>query len=109
MEQSIFTWHDFHETAIRHDGTYCSFVNFTNFRYSHDSLDLSKSSIDNFLVQDSGHADDLQKVTVETFQSLIGQLASQTDIKVRSCPIMIVSGNTTMIHFLLKLNAWTVF
>src|SRR5574344_122085 len=50
MEQSIFTWHDFHETAIRHDGTYCSFVNFTNFRYSHDSLDLSKSSIDNFLV-----------------------------------------------------------
>ena len=62
-----------------------------------------------YTMEDSGHADDLQKVTVETFQSLIGQLASQTDIKVRSCPIMIVSGNTTMIHFLLKLNAWTVF
>lgn len=62
-----------------------------------------------YTMEDSGHADDLQKVTVETFQSLIGQLASQTDIKVRSCPIMIVSGNMTMIHFLLKLNAWTVF
>jgi len=55
------------------------------------------------------HADDLQQATVETFHHLLDQLTEQTGIPVRRCSIMILSGNTTMIHFLLKLDAWTVF
>lgn len=62
-----------------------------------------------YTMEAPGHADDLQKATVNTFQALILQLTSQTGITAGNCPIMIVSGNTTMIHFLLKLNAWTVF
>lgn len=27
----------------------------------------------------------------------------------RVCPVMVISGNTTMVHFLLELDAWTVF
>ena len=57
----------------------------------------------------STHADDLQKATADTFNRLLEQLTDTTGIHVSQCPIMIVSGNTTMIHFLLGLDAWTVF
>ena len=53
--------------------------------------------------------DDLQRVTAETFDALLAQLTENTGIQAAKCPVMIVSGNTTMIHFLLKLDAWTVF
>ncbi len=62
-----------------------------------------------YSLEDPTHVDDLQRVTVETFHRLLAQLAENTRIEAASCPVMIVSGNTTMIHFLLKLNAWTVF
>ena len=62
-----------------------------------------------YSLEDSAHMDDLQRVTAETFGQLISQLTESTGIEAAKCPIMIVSGNTTMIHFLLKLNAWTVF
>jgi len=55
------------------------------------------------------HMDDLQRATVETFHALLEQLTERTGIDAKAAPVMIVSGNTTMIHFLLKLNAWTVF
>jgi len=55
------------------------------------------------------HMDDLQKATSETFNRLLTSLSQKTNVDAAACPIMIVSGNTTMIHFLLKLNAWTVF
>ncbi|MBP3587647.1 MAG: hypothetical protein J6J51_01325, partial [Clostridia bacterium] len=55
------------------------------------------------------HMDDLQRVTVQTFEALLDQLTEQTGIAADRCSVMIVSGNTTMVHFLLKLNAWTVF
>lgn len=55
------------------------------------------------------HVDALQKATVNTFEQLMAQLMESTGIDPRKCPVMILSGNTTMIHFLLKLNAWTVF
>lgn len=55
------------------------------------------------------HVEALQAATVETFHKLMDALAESTGIHVRQCPVMILSGNTTMIHFLLKLNAWTVF
>ena len=51
----------------------------------------------------------LQKATLETFHRLLSMLMESTGIDPGKCPIMIVSGNTAMIHFLLGLNAWTVF
>lgn len=57
----------------------------------------------------AGHAAELQRATAETFSQLLGQLTDSTGIDASRCPVMIVSGNTTMIHFLLGLDAWTVF
>ena len=62
-----------------------------------------------YSLEDASHMDDLQRATVKTFGSLLAELAENTGIDAAECPVMIVSGNTTMIHFLLKLNAWTVF
>ena len=62
-----------------------------------------------YSLEDPSHAQDLQKATVETFRQLLETLMDATGIDAAKCPVMIVSGNTTMIHFLLGLNAWTVF
>ncbi|MBQ9967790.1 MAG: DUF4445 domain-containing protein [Oscillospiraceae bacterium] len=51
----------------------------------------------------------LQRETVKTFEELLDRLTEQTGIDARACPMMVLSGNTTMIHFLLGLDAWTVF
>ncbi len=59
--------------------------------------------------EENGHAADLQRVTTDTFRQLLDQLTDTTGIDAGNLPIMIVSGNTTMIHFLLGLDAWTVF
>ena len=53
--------------------------------------------------------ENLQRVTVETFSDLLRRLTANTGIPAAACPVMVLSGNTTMIHFLLKLNAWSVF
>lgn len=62
-----------------------------------------------YSLEDPSHAQDLRKATVETFRQLLEALTDATGINAAKCPVMIVSGNTTMIHFLLGLNAWTVF
>jgi len=62
-----------------------------------------------YALEDNTHADDLQRATADTFYRLLEQLADSTGIETSKCSIMIVSGNTTMIHFLLGLDAWTVF
>lgn len=62
-----------------------------------------------YSLEDPSHAQDLQTATVETFRQLLEALTDATGIDAAKCPVMIVSGNTTMIHFLLGLNAWTVF
>lgn len=62
-----------------------------------------------FSLESSQNVEALQKVTVDTFQQLLAQLTASTGIDAAQCPVMIVSGNTTMVHFLLGLNAWTVF
>lgn len=62
-----------------------------------------------YSLEEPSHMDDLQKVTVDTFQDLLHQLSDRAGIDATKCGAMIVSGNTTMIHFLLRLNAWTVF
>ena len=53
--------------------------------------------------------ENLQKVTVQTYHRLFDRLTEKTGIDVRRCPVMILAGNTTMMHFLLKLDARTVF
>ena len=60
-------------------------------------------------LEEESHRLDLQKATTETFRLLLEQLTDSTGIDAAACPIMVVSGNTTMIHFLLGLDAWTVF
>lgn len=62
-----------------------------------------------YSMEDSAHVEDLQRVTAETFESLFSQLTDSTGIDVSKCSLMVLSGNTSMIHFLLKLDAWTVF
>lgn len=62
-----------------------------------------------YSLEDPSHMNDLQKATVDTFQDLLLQLSDRSGIDATRCGAMIVSGNTTMIHFLLQLNAWTVF
>ena len=62
-----------------------------------------------YAMEDPAHMDDLQHVTAETFSQLFAQLTESSGVDVRRLPVMIVSGNTTMYHFLLKLNAWSVF
>ena len=51
----------------------------------------------------------LQQATLDTFHRLLDALTEQTGIDAAKCPVMILSGNTAMIHFLLGLDAWTVF
>jgi len=62
-----------------------------------------------YAMEDPAHVDDLHRATVETFENLFRQLKEETGIDAGNTPIMILSGNTSMIHFLLKLDAWTVF
>lgn len=51
----------------------------------------------------------LQRATTDTFDRLLGELTEQTGVDAGSLPVMIISGNTAMIHFLLGLDGWTVF
>jgi len=62
-----------------------------------------------YSLEEPSHMNDLQRVTVETFARLMAGITEQTGIEANKCPVMVLSGNTTMIHFLLGLNAWTVF
>ena len=62
-----------------------------------------------FAMESGANLDALHAATAATFQALLEQLTEQTGIDAKTCPVMAVSGNTTMIHFLLKLNAWPVF
>ena len=60
-----------------------------------------------YAMEQGGEA--LQKATEETFQGLMDSLTEASGIDVRTLPLMTLSGNTAMIHFLLGLDAWTVF
>lgn len=62
-----------------------------------------------YTMEDPAHAEHLQRATLETFHQLFEQLTLETGIAAKDCSILILSGNTTMIHFLLKLDARTVF
>lgn len=62
-----------------------------------------------YAMEEKSHSDDLHNATVRSFEQLLSALTESTGINAYRCPLMVVSGNTTMIHFLLKLDAWSVF
>ena len=62
-----------------------------------------------YALETEEHRTNLQNATVKTFHGLLEKLTQSTGIDAGKTPLMIVSGNTTMIHFLLGLDAWTVF
>ena len=62
-----------------------------------------------YAIQVSEQQDALQKATVATLESLMARLTESTGIDAFRCPVMVLSGNTAMVHFLLKLNPWTIF
>lgn len=62
-----------------------------------------------YCLEDASHFQDLQQATADTFHQLFEKLGGETGVDVSKCPVMVISGNTTMIHFLLGLDAWTVF
>ena len=62
-----------------------------------------------YALESPAHMAALQQAPLETFHLLLARLTESTGIHAVHLPIMILSGNTTMIHFLLQLDAWTVF
>lgn len=59
--------------------------------------------------ESSEHLQEVSRATLDTINLLLGRFCKETGIPAEKCPMMIISGNTTMIHFLLGLNASTVF
>ena len=53
--------------------------------------------------------EELRLATVNTIQSLVEDLSGQLDYDLNNVSMMVISGNTTMIHFLIGLDAFTVF
>ena len=62
-----------------------------------------------YALEHPSHKEMLHQATIDTFRDLIDTITEASGIQAANCPIMILSGNTTMIHFLLQLDAWTVF
>ena len=52
---------------------------------------------------------ELQEATAKGFRQLMEQLSEKTGVDTRKCNILTVAGNTTMMHFLLGLDAFGVF
>lgn len=55
------------------------------------------------------HLQEVTDATLKTITVLLENVCREAGVLPEKCPVMIVSGNTTMIHFLLGLNAATVF
>ena len=62
-----------------------------------------------YSIENEEHRKYLRNVTVSTFHKIMKRMTKKTGIDVLRLPLMVLSGNTTMIHFLLELDAWTVF
>lgn len=53
--------------------------------------------------------EEIWQATVDTFREALSALAQKTGLPVERCAVMTVAGNTTMMHFLLGLDAFGVF
>lgn len=51
----------------------------------------------------------IRAATVDTLQGLMDDLSARLDYDLHACGMLVVAGNTTMMHFLLGLDAFTVF
>ena len=89
-----------------HSGTVIGEESIVNGQVAYGTDILSRIT---YALESDSHIEDLQKITAQTFHQLLSQLTEATGIDAVRCPLMVISGNTTMIHFLLGLNAWTVF
>ena len=72
--------------------------------FGNEILSRIFSSHENSEILEKIHA-----ATVETLQELMDGLSAELNYDLRSSGMMVVSGNTTMMHFLLGLDAFTVF
>ena len=52
---------------------------------------------------------EVHKAAIDTFLELLNIIESKTSVKSEDISIMTVAGNTTMIHFLLNVDPWTIF
>ncbi|MCD7813105.1 MAG: ASKHA domain-containing protein [Lachnospiraceae bacterium] len=57
----------------------------------------------------SEHLEELRLATVDTIIGLMERIAAKTGIDTKKCLSMTVAGNTTMIHFLIGMDAFCVF
>lgn len=55
------------------------------------------------------HLEEIRRATVETFTELMERLRKSSGIDTKQCISMVISGNTTMIHFLIGMDAFCVF
>ena len=52
---------------------------------------------------------EVQNCTLDNFRQLMDELHQKTGVANTNCSVMVVAGNTTMIHFLLGYDPWHVF
>lgn len=55
------------------------------------------------------HLKELQQLAVSTISDLMEELHAETGVDTRQCSIMVLAGNTTMVHFLLGLDGFPLF
>lgn len=55
------------------------------------------------------HITEIQQCTLENFTELMDKLAQKTGITAADCTVLVIGGNTTMIHFLFGIDPWCVF
>ena len=58
---------------------------------------------------DPEHLAQLQRAAAETLAQLMEDLAEESGVDTRQCAAMVLAGNTTMVHFLLGLDAFPLF
>ncbi|HIY19442.1 MAG TPA: DUF4445 domain-containing protein, partial [Candidatus Blautia avistercoris] len=59
--------------------------------------------------EDPQRLQNLQKAAVSSIEKLLDEITRLSGIPAKESAAMIISGNTTMIHFLLNLNPWPIF
>lgn len=52
---------------------------------------------------------EIKKCTIDSIRTLMGKLEKDTGVSSTDCDIMVLGGNTTMVHFLLGIDPWFIF
>lgn len=55
------------------------------------------------------HLMEIQKSTLQNFSELMTKLHNKTGIAPDHCSVLVIGGNTTMIHFLFGIDPWCIF